>query len=270
MIAYQESDAPIIRPPPGGWTWIDHGIIRAVPDIGLLGFAVYMTIAMHADHRRQAHPSLATLAKICNSTERSVRRAVAKLVKAGFVKVEPRRGAHTGTLSNRYTLLPLQPADTTDPRALSCQAPGGLSCPPPGVSRVRPPRTPEPYEQEPIEQEPIEEERRDDDDESSCSWKKETKLAHDLYRAGLGNGRPLTPTDRRRILAVCRLTVQERLSEDWVREALDAVRSEHPTKRVPYWRECIARTASAHGVDLDMMADAIRVPRRLTHPEEAS
>ena len=60
---------------------------------------VLILLANYADDLNRCFPSEAHLAQICGITDRSVRRAISSLVKAGYLDVEKRTGR-----TNLYTL----------------------------------------------------------------------------------------------------------------------------------------------------------------------
>jgi hypothetical protein len=109
----------------GGWFRVQDAAIARIGDIGTLALVVYVVLAKHADRDGWSWPSVATIARLCGSTERSVRRAIDTLSKASMIHVEASRSKSGATTANRYRILPLEPADTEAPGVHSCHGEGG-------------------------------------------------------------------------------------------------------------------------------------------------
>ena len=75
----------------------------AIVGLGRSQLAVYLTLAAHADGRGlSAFPSVRRIARLAGIGERTVQRAVQKLVESGMLRVEIRGGRHR---PNEYTLV---------------------------------------------------------------------------------------------------------------------------------------------------------------------
>ena len=124
------------------WTAIDNAIIKAIADIGLTAFAVYVVLKMHVNDAGECWPSIQTIARIAGLSSRAVQYAIGRLSAAGLIVKAERPG--------RATLYRLTPAPSCTPSAdgdapdcttpLQPVAPGGApSCTTP--LQLRAPRT---------------------------------------------------------------------------------------------------------------------------------
>ena len=124
------------------WTAVDNAIIKAIADIGLTAFAVYVVLQMHVNDAGECWPSIQTIAKTIGLSSRAVQYAIGRLCAAGLIVKTERPG--------RATLYRLTPATSCTPSAdgdapdctipLQPVAPGGApSCTTP--LQLRAPRT---------------------------------------------------------------------------------------------------------------------------------
>lgn len=66
---------------------------------------VYMYLKERADKNNQCFPAMSTIAEELNLSRRTVQRAVADLINAGYLKTEQRWRAKGGRSSLLYTIL---------------------------------------------------------------------------------------------------------------------------------------------------------------------
>lgn len=67
--------------------------------------SVYMYLKERADKKNQCYPAMSTIAEDLNLGRRTVQRAIADLIKAGFVTTEQRFRKKGGKSSLMYTIL---------------------------------------------------------------------------------------------------------------------------------------------------------------------
>lgn len=67
--------------------------------------AVYMYLADRAGQEDFCFPSVPTIARHTNLSERTVQRAILDLKKGGFLRVQERRRSNGADSSNLYTLM---------------------------------------------------------------------------------------------------------------------------------------------------------------------
>ncbi len=152
------------------WTAIDNATIKAITDIGLAAFAVYVVLKMHTDAAGECWPSVLTIARLTGTTVRTVRRALVMLQERGWIRIERRKDRSGRDMSSRYILSPVGESDTeAPPVVLPCQGEGDTN----DLVRV----TQEHHELDLIEREPIEQEpsscrklRFDAADMATASW----------------------------------------------------------------------------------------------------
>ncbi len=140
----------------GGWFKVQDAAVAKIADVGPLAFSVYCVIVKHSGRDGRAWPSVATISRLCRATERSIRRAIARLAGYGMVARERRHDRYGADASNVYRVLPLppqEPADTTAPGPLTRETPGdGQNSTPPPDTRDGGPLTPEHHEPDPLNQ----------------------------------------------------------------------------------------------------------------------
>lgn len=93
--------------------WIDPQVLdRYGPELKAQGIAVYNALAKHADKTRRCWPSVRKIATLTGMSERSVQRALNRLVALGLIDIESRYTPWGDMDTNIYTLLPLaQPVE---------------------------------------------------------------------------------------------------------------------------------------------------------------
>ncbi len=92
-----------------GWTAVDNSIIRAIADIGLTTFSVYVVVKMHANDTGECWPSVATIARTVGLSARTIQYAIGRLCTARLIVKVERPG--------RATLYRLTPATSCTPSA---------------------------------------------------------------------------------------------------------------------------------------------------------
>ncbi len=110
------SAADNTTPPETGWTKINTAMIRNMVTIGRGEFNVYCVLAACADECGECFPSVRYIAKTVGISERSVRRAISRLIDLGYVTKESRTGDLGEVRSNSYRLPLLTPQDPGDMR----------------------------------------------------------------------------------------------------------------------------------------------------------
>lgn len=98
----------------GAWFRVQSAVVGRIADVGPLGLAVYIVLAKHADLEGVCWPSVRSIAALCGSTDRGVRKAVERLVRSGMIAKETRADQRGGTASNRYRVLPLHPQEPAE------------------------------------------------------------------------------------------------------------------------------------------------------------
>ena len=68
------------------WTAIDNMVVREIGSIGVVAFAVYAILRMHANDAGQCCPSIQTIASIVKRSARTVQHAIGQLQDAGLVE----------------------------------------------------------------------------------------------------------------------------------------------------------------------------------------
>lgn len=90
------------------WFWMDNKALQYIPQIGPRAFVVYAVLCRLAGDQGHAWPTRRSLQSITGMGWNSVRQAIQKLEKYGFVKTVQRRGQSNKFSSNEYILLEVQ------------------------------------------------------------------------------------------------------------------------------------------------------------------
>lgn len=121
---------------------------KKISGVGIAAKSVLLALADYADHEGACFPSMRTLSRVTDMSERHVRRIIARLEDQGLVVRDVRCRKDQGQTSNQYRLQ-LEDADqvapengTATPRTPE-SAPPDTGVRPPSAKEVRPPRTPE-------------------------------------------------------------------------------------------------------------------------------
>lgn len=116
-----------IRDRRNGFFWVNNEIVDDyAPRLGGTALLVYMVLCRYADNSTaECHPSQSRLAKVCEVEERTIRRAIVKLVEVGLVSKEKERSGGGEFSKTVYTLLNVQ-------RSLMSSGPPDI--PPPDIT----------------------------------------------------------------------------------------------------------------------------------------
>jgi hypothetical protein len=99
-------------PSDGGWFWMLDEIVLKAAEIGPAALAVYVVLAQHANGNRQCWPKVERIAALLGFSDRTVKRALRTLCKAGLVT---RKRTSNGVDSGAYNVYTLSQGDTGVP-----------------------------------------------------------------------------------------------------------------------------------------------------------
>lgn len=132
------------------WFRLDTTVADRLRELGPAAAMVVIRLGRHADGDGVSWPSIAQLAAMTGLAERTVRRAIRRLVDAGLLEVQPRTGHAGVSASNLYRLV-FTPQDQADARdALPCHAGRGEGGCRDTVTLSRETDELEPFELEPL------------------------------------------------------------------------------------------------------------------------
>ena len=114
-----------IRPPPGGWFWIDNRAVDRIVETGRLAFAVYVVLSRFTNKDRECFVTMKRLAETVGASTRAVRGAIRNLVEAELVTIREERDQTGRSRANHYRVLPLSPSGEAEVEFL----PGGSGVP---------------------------------------------------------------------------------------------------------------------------------------------
>ena len=240
------------------WFKCDTEIVTKAAELGPLTVLVYLVLCKHADNSTmKAWPSIPTIARLCGSAERSVRRSISRLQTAGLIRVETMRAESGSRLPNRYQIIPQEHPDTRAP------TPGHQSTQDPGLN-VRAPLTPEHPELDlqelDIDRSGATDRQLDDETEkaSQVDWLAAKSEASELCRSlGL---RCQGSRDRSLALQAVALVQRGILPQAWLNGAVDGFKTNRGKSKDNPW--AYFRTALVNGAQRlgrDLHGDLARV-----------
>lgn len=155
---------------PPGFTMIDNdSVLDRLPEIGLSAFAVYVVLRRRCNDAGMCWPAVETIAQDAGVTDRTVRRAIRRLVLAGMLQIEPQRDRRGLDAPHHYKVLPPIPRKQADTNASL----GGQKRPFNPDKNDPPTLTQTPDKQEPLEQDPSNKTRKlrfDEADRLTAVW----------------------------------------------------------------------------------------------------